>query len=163
MRENLKTILILSVGLLVAACGGAKAPAQAGATDSLSPFNGAWKLNIGKSSIPAEMAPVELTTTIEIDGDHIKITEESMQASGDLQTVTVDAAFDGAEHPVSGSPTIDGAVYALVDSNIIDVVTKKAGKVVMKEHLVVAADGATMTDTMTKKDGSEIGTAIYEK
>ncbi len=86
-----------------------------------------------------------------------------MQPSGDIQTVTVDAAFDGAAHEVSGSPTIDAAIYKLIDPRTIDVVAKKAGKVVMKQHLVVAEDGATMTDAMTHKDGTEIGAALYER
>lgn len=163
MRETFRTIPVLCLGLLAAACGGAKAPAQTEEAAAVSPFNGSWKLNLGKSSIPAEMAPVEMTTIIEVEGDRIKITEESMQASGDIQTVTVEAAFDGAEHPVSGSPTVDAAIYALPDPRTLDVVAKKGGKVVLKQHLVVAEDGATMTETMTKKDGTEIGTALYEK
>jgi hypothetical protein len=163
MRETSKMMVILSLGLLAVTCGGSKASAPTEAAAPVSPFSGVWKLNIGKSSIPAEMAPVEMTTTIELEGDHIKISEESMQASADIQTVTVDAAFDGAAHPVSGSPTIDAAIYKLVDPRTLDVVAKKAGKVVMKEHFVVAEDGATMTDEITKKDGTAIGTAIYEK
>lgn len=161
--RDISTILISALGLLLAAaCGGAQAPASSEAA-AVSPFSGAWKLNLAKSSIPAEMAPVEMTTTIAVEGDHIKISEESMQPSGDIQTVTVDAAFDGAAHEVSGSPTMDAAIYRLVDPRTIDIVAKKAGKVVMKRHLVVAEDGATMTETMTKKDGTEIGTALYEK
>jgi hypothetical protein len=163
MRDTFKMILILSLGVLAAACGGAKAPSPTAPAAPASPFAGVWKLNLGKSSIPAEMAPVEMTTTIEVEGDRIKINEESMQASGDIQTVTVDAAFDGAAHPVSGSPTIDAATYKLVDPHTLDVVAKKDGKVVMKERFVVAEDGATMADEMTKKDGTAIGTAIYEK
>lgn len=164
MFHSSKTIFIWSVCLLVAACGGAQAPAQPeAAAAAVSPFNGAWKLNLAKSSIPPEMAPVEMTTTIEVEGDRLKISEESMQASGDIQTVTVEAAFDGAAHPVAGSPTIDEATYKLVDPRTLDVVDKKAGKIVMKEHFVVAEDGATMTNLMTKKDGTEIGTALYEK
>ena len=165
MIRATRTILISSAILAMAtACGGAKAPAPAAEEAvAVSPLAGVWKLNLGKSSIPAEMAPVEMTTTIEVDGDRIKISEESMQASGDIQTVTVDAAFDGAAHPVDGSPTIDTATYKLVDPRTLDIVDKKAGKIVMKEHFVVAEDGATMTNLMTKKDGTEIGTALYEK
>lgn len=164
MQDTSRTVLILVLGLLLAtACGGAAAPAPAEPIATVSPFAGAWKLNLAKSSIPAETAPVELTMTIEVEDDHIRIGEESMQASADIQTVTIDAAFDGAAHPVSGSPTVDAAIYKLVDERIMEVVFKKGGKVVTKERFVVAEDGATMTSTMTKKDGSEIGTALYEK
>lgn len=165
MIRATRTILISSAILAMAtACGGAKAPAPAAEEAvAVSPLAGVWKLNLGKSSIPAEMAPVEMTTTIEVEGDRIQISEESMQASGDIQTVTVDAAFDGAAHPISGSPTVDAAIYKLVDERTMEVVFKKGGKVVAKERFVVAEDGATMTSTMTKKDGTEIGTALYEK
>jgi len=164
MIRTKRALLIPAMWLLAAACGGAKAPVpgpEPGST--VAPLAGVWKLDLGKSSIPAEMAPVEMTTTIEVEGKRIKITEESMQASGDIQTVTVDAAFDGAAHPVQGSPAIDEAIYELVDPRTLDVVSKKGGKVVMKQHLVVSEDGATMTDTMTHNDGTEIGTALYER
>jgi hypothetical protein len=156
-----KIIPVLAVGLLIAACGGAQATAAADAAAGTSPLAGVWKLSLSKSSIPAETAPVTMTTTIELEGDRIRVSEESMLPSGDIQTVTVDAALNGQYHTVSGSPAIDEASYRLVDPRTLDVVAKKGGKIVLKEHLVVAEDGATMTDEITDADGAAVATAVF--
>lgn len=129
------------------------------------PFTGTWKLNLAKSHLQPPI-PRSLVTHIQCDDKGVSIREEIVDADGKPQTATGKAGFDGKDYPVVGTPFADTVTYQRVDANTIKGTSKKNGKVLVHETVVVAPDGKTMTATYTGTDAqgkAVIGTAFFEK
>jgi hypothetical protein len=129
------------------------------------PFTGTWKLDLGKSRLQPP-APRSLVTHIQCDETGISVREEIVDADGKPLTVTGKAGFDGRDYPVIGTPFADTVSYQRVDAHTIRGASKKGGKVLVHETVIVSQDGKTMTATYTAKDpqGREIvSTAVLEK
>ena len=65
-------------------------------------------------------------------------------ADGAVIEYSVEARFDGAEYPVTGSPLVETMSYTRPEPNRIDGVARKAGVVVFAETVVVSDDGETL-------------------
>jgi hypothetical protein len=152
MRSRLLAVLLCALAMT----------AGAAAQD---PFTGTWKLNHAKSHLPPPV-PRSLVTQIACDDTSVSVREEIVDADGKAQTVTVRAGLDGKDYPVVGTPVADMVSYQRGDARTLKGTSKKGGKVLVHETVVVSADGKTMTATYTGLDaqGKEIvGTAVFEK
>jgi hypothetical protein len=130
-----------------------------------SPLIGTWKLNEGKSKIPAG-APKNTTVVYEQSGDNIKCTVDGVDANGQPTRSEWTGKFDGKDYPVSGDPTADTRTYTAVNSHTLNFVHKKGGKESVLGKIVVSADGKTRTVTTTSTDsnGKKVTSiAVYDK
>ena len=105
--------------------------------------------------------------TVVVDGSSIQVTEELVTGSGERMTISVSARFDGKDYPVKGSPFADSVAYQRVGPRTIQGVGKKDGKVVMRETVVVSADGRSMTGTYSGTDATgkqaATATAVFDR
>lgn len=129
------------------------------------PFSGTWKLNPAKSKLPSP-APQSIVSHIDADSDSIRIREEFVDEKGQKYIVTVEAKFDGKDYPINGSPFADAVSYRRLARRTIEGVAKKAGKVILRESVVVSADGRTLTGTYSSTDAKGeplTGFAVFDK
>jgi hypothetical protein len=128
-------------------------------------FTGTWKLNEGKSKLPAGVQKNE-TVTYENVGDSVKVTLDGIGADGKPSHDVWTGKYDGKDYPVTGSPANDARSYKKIDDRTMEVTAKKAGKVVLTAKISVSADGKTRTVvvTQTGADGKKMtSTAVYDK
>src|SRR5688572_21171263 len=117
------------------------------------PFTGHWTLNPAESRFTVP-PPAEWTQDIKVTADGLRTHERMVGADGTVSEYSVEARFDGAEYPVTGSPLVETMAYARPEPNRIDGVGRKAGAVVFRE--VAMADGETLTMAIAipRPDGS---------
>jgi hypothetical protein len=130
-----------------------------------SPHMGTWKLNEGKSKIPAG-APKNHTTVYEAAGDMIKITVDGVNASGQPTHNEWTGKFDDKDYAVTGDTTSDMRAYKVVDTRTLTFANKKEGKVILTGRIVISKDGKsrTVTTSGTDADGKKIeAIAVYDK
>ena len=121
-------------------------------------FSGKWKLDLTKcTSSTNSFPPADLTTTIEMNTDGIKVTDDfTALTSKEKRHIIRTMKFDGKDYPYVGgnrpSPT-DSAKR--VDARTIDFVRKSEGKPIGESRWTVSADGSTLTMTgwMTPANG----------
>ena len=126
---------------------------------------GTWKLNEAKSKIAAG-SPKNETVTYEAAGDQIKVTIEGTQTDGSKTKTEWTGKFDGKEYASTGNPNEDMRSVKQVNARTLDVVSKKAGKVVLTAHVVVSADGKSRTVTShgTSAEGKKwTSMGVYDK
>src|SRR5262249_4685215 len=129
------------------------------------PFSGFWTL------VPAESklaGPMPRRGTEKLDGweETISGREENGGADGRTLVVTVDAAFDGQDYCVNGSPLADVIAYARPGPHRIDGVAKKDGRVVLTESVTVSEDSRTLTMgyVMRLPDGRDVtSVAVFKR
>ena len=128
---------------------------------------GTWKLNLAKSKFTPGPPPKSQTLKYEPSGANgIKRTNDEVNAKGEPTHSVVAYVFDGKDHPVAGSPTVDTVVNRRMDVYTTERVQKKGGKVVNTLRRVVSRDGKTLTITEEGTDDqgkpfSEV--TIYDK
>jgi len=126
---------------------------------------GTWKLNEAKSKIAAG-APKNSTVVYEAAGDSIKVTIDGNATDGTPTHSEWTGKFDGKDYPCTGNPNEDMRSVKQIDDRTLHVTSKKAGKVVLTAHVVVAANGKTRTVTVNGTDaqGKKYqATAVYDK
>jgi hypothetical protein len=129
------------------------------------PMLGTWKLNVAKSKTTYKSG----TSVIEAVGDAVKVTADLVGADGTAFHWTWTAKYDGKEAPVEGTtPYGPGTTASLsrVDAHTSKVVGKRNGEVVLRQTIVVSADGKSRTVTTSGKDakGQPIETvSVYDK
>ena len=129
------------------------------------PFSGTWVLNLPRSKMPPP-APKSLIVHLVVDAAGLEVTEEIVNSSGERQTIHGKGKFDGKDYPEAGVAYADTFAYQRVARNTIKSVAKKAGKVVVRETVVVSDDGKSMTATYFSTDasGKQITTiAVFER
>lgn len=129
------------------------------------PFSGTWILNLSKSKM-APPIPRSLTTELVVDAIDIQLTEEIVNSTGESQTIRGKAKFDGKDYPATGITYADTFAFQRVNRNTIKSVAKKAGKIIMRETVVVSPDGKIMTATYFPVDGTskqDPTVAVFEK
>jgi hypothetical protein len=129
------------------------------------PFTGTWKLNLAKSNLPPPL-PQSVTTYVQCDGQSINVREETVDDNGQRHTASIKARFDGREYPLIGTPRADTVVYERLDALTIKGTSRKNGKVLVHETVVLSPDGRTLTTTYSGADAegkAVIGTAVFEK
>jgi hypothetical protein len=128
-------------------------------------FMGTWKLNESKSKFPAG-APKNNTVIYEAAGDSTKVTIDGTAADGTPTHSEWTGKFDGKEYPSTGNPNEDMRSAKMINDHTYHVVSKKAGKVVLTAHVVVASDGKSRTVTVhgTDSKGKKYtSVAVYDK
>jgi hypothetical protein len=129
------------------------------------PFNGTWKLNVSASNLPFA-PPRSVVLNIAVDGDDISIAEDSVDAQGRGEIVTIRARFDNQVYPVNGSALADGFAIERVHERAWQARGTKAGNVIFTETVTLAPDGASFREDAetTLADGTHApATLIYER
>ena len=126
---------------------------------------GTWKLNEGKSKIPAG-APKNHTVIYEAAGNSVKVTVDGTNTEGQATHNEWTGMFDGKDYAVTGDPTSDTRAYRRVNSRTLTFNAKKDGKVTLTGRVVISANGKTRTVTTwgTNAQGQKIKSmAVYDK
>ena len=90
--------------------------------------------------------------------------EQIVDDKGRESSVTLAAKFDGNDYPVTGSPHTDAVAYRRIDEHTISGYIKKASNVLLKEKVVISADGKTMTSNYYASQGDAVlGFAVFDK
>jgi hypothetical protein len=129
------------------------------------PFSGVWTLNLQKSALPLPL-PRRVVAHVECDGRTISERVEATDAEGRTSTAFVKAAFDGEFYPLVGSPLADSVRYERLDERTIRGTSRKDGKILVTELVVLSEDGRTMTVTYsgTDAEGKPVtGRSVFEK
>src|SRR5271155_3320671 len=130
----MKRILIFAVFVL--ACLVAR-PLQA----QTNPFDGTWKLNLGKSTFAAGQAPKSLTRTVTTEGDTTKYSFEGVGPDGTPVSYSFSTKYDGKPMPVMGKGMPYGVdVISIKHDGVNKSVgtLEKAGKAVATSLAVVS-------------------------
>ena len=128
-------------------------------------FNGTWKLNVSASSLPFA-PPRSVVLEIAVDGEDVSLTENSVDARGAAETVTIRARFDNQIYPVMGSALADGFAIERVHEDTWRARGTNSGNLIFTETIVLAPDGASIREDAetTLADGSRApATLIYER
>ncbi|HET7295402.1 MAG TPA: hypothetical protein VFM88_23495 [Vicinamibacteria bacterium] len=126
---------------------------------------GTWKLNEGKSQLPAGTSR-GVTVTYAAAGDSVKVTVDGLDKDGKPAHNEWTGKYDGKDYPVVGDPNTDTRAYKKVDDRTLELTGKKDGKVSVTGRIVVSPDGKTRTVTLTTTDPSGkqmTSTAVYDK
>ena len=126
---------------------------------------GTWKLNEGKSKIPAGINKNTMVVYAE-QGDKIKVTVDGLDKDGKPTHGVWVGKADGKAYKVKGNLAWDEAAYKVVNDNTYQITTMKGGKVFSNGKSTVSADGKTRTVATegTNADGKKFKTkAVYDK
>jgi hypothetical protein len=130
------------------------------AAQSPNPRIGKWKL---KQEAPP---PASNIMTYEAVAGGMKVTVDSVSASGQKGHWTYTTMLDGKDVPITGYSTADTAAVTVVNATTNEIVYKKAGTITQLATNVLSADGKTLTVTFnrTNAQGQPVTTvAVYEK
>jgi hypothetical protein len=142
------------------AIGGLASLAAAQGTDLLA---GTWQLNVAKSKYEGGTPPKSQTTTLHAMDGGLHETVERANADGTTTRWEVMAKYDGRDNPVKGDPSRDTVAMTRVDQNTVDIVNKKAGAVVSRMRIVVAADGKSRTNTVMDPAGKTTAVLFFDR
>lgn len=137
-------------------------PAPASAPD---PFTGTWKLNVAASQLPFA-PPRSVVLQIVATADEVTLVENSIDANGAAETVTIRAAFDGRTYPVEGSALADGFAVERLTAGAWKASGSKGSVPVFSETITLAEDGASFREDAqtTLADGSRASAMLlYER
>lgn len=120
---------------------------------------GTWKLIVAKSKYVPGPAPKSLTVKFEPNGANgVKVTVDSVTASGETTKHQYTAVYDGKDTPVAGDPTRDTTSLKRLDAFHMEYVNKKDGKIVSIYRESVSKDRKSRT--VTQKGKTPQGQAI---
>jgi hypothetical protein len=142
---------------IIAVAFGATAHAQA---------VGTWKLNLAKSKYQQGQTPKSTTLVYEAAGAGIKVTVDTVPATGPAIHYAYTANYDGKDVPVVGNPNADMAARTRVNATTTRLVNKMGGKILSTVTIVTSADGKTLTITTAGTDAKGLNidsVAVYEK
>ena len=126
------------------------------------PFVGTWKLNLDQSKVEPGPIVREETRTYESAGaDELKLVVHGTDATGAAYSYSATGKMDGSDCPMLGTGTRNGAdstSWLRVDPHTLESTVKKAGAVVNRARLTVAADGRVLTITEHGVNASGIAT-----
>ena len=125
----------------------------------MDPFTGRWVVDLKESRFVGPV-PAEWTQDIEASDTRIHARERVVAKDGTVSEYSVDAGFDGAEYPVTGSPLVETMSYARPEPSRIDGVGHKAGKVVFLEVVMADGDTLTMALAIPRPDGSAVEAVV---
>jgi len=148
--------IALTLGLIFAA----------GALYAADPWMGTWKLNEGKSKIPADTQKNHTVVYKSGMMGKVKITVDGTDAEGKPAHNEWSGKFDGKDYAVKGDPNSDMRAYTKVNDHTLNMTAKKAGKVTMSGRAVLSADGKSRTVTLngTNAKGKKVkAVAVYDK
>ena len=108
------------------------------------PNIGTWKLNEGKSKIPAGVAK-NTTVVYSAAGDMTKVTTDGVDGSGSPTHSEWTGKFDGKPYPVTGMSTVDERAVTAKGDRTLEIVNSKGGKTVGTAKVELAKDGKSRT------------------
>ncbi len=129
------------------------------------PFTGTWNLNTAASQLPFA-PPRSVVLRIEAGDDEVSLVENSTDAGGASETVTIRAKFDGQTYPVQGSGLVDGFAIERLAPRTWRASGSKSGTPVFSETIMLSADGASFREhaQTTLADGSHADAVlVYER
>jgi hypothetical protein len=129
------------------------------------PNVGTWKLNEGKSKIPAG-ASKNTSVVYTEEGDSLKCVVEGVDGSGQALHNEWTGKFDGKDYPLTGDPTADSRAVQMTGPNHYKLTNKKDGKMTPSGTIVLSADGKTRTVTVNATDpkGKKVKSSfVYDK
>jgi len=131
------------------------------------PQIGSWQLNVAKSTFSPGPAPKSGTTKIDPAGPGAKVVVEQTAADGTVRNWEFANSYDGRDVPITGNnPDADTVARTRISANVVETISKKAGKVVATQQSTVSADGKTRTVTTkgVNAAGQKINNvAVYER
>ena len=150
---------VVALGLLVVLAGATLA-------QSSRPTNiGAWRLDLAKSKISADLAPKSADFRVEAAGAGAKVTVDAAYADGTVRHWAYTANYDGKDYSITGNCQYgDFVAVTRVDANTTTHIYKKGETVTVTQTAVVSSDRKTMTITSTGKNalGQAVNTlAVY--
>jgi hypothetical protein len=122
---------------------------------------GTWQLNVAQSNYQGGAPPKTQTTTLHAMDGGIHEVVERVNADGTTTKWDVMVKYDGRDYPVKGDPSRDTVAMTKIDQNTVDVVNKKAGTVVSRMRIVVAADGKSRTNTVMDPSAQKITAVLF--
>lgn len=125
------------------------------AAQDIDPLAGTWQLDVARSKYAGTAPPKSQTTTLRAVEGGLHERVERVNADGTTTQWDVTARYDGRDYPVKGDPSRDTVAMTKVDRNTVDIVNKKAGAVVSRMRIVVAADGKSRTNTVMDPSGQK--------
>ena len=126
---------------------------------------GTWKLNEGKSKIPAGFMK-NTNVVYEAAGDNVKASTDGIDRDGKPFHTEWTGKFDGKDYPLTGDPTSDARSYKTINEHTLAIANKKGGKVTTSGRIVVSPDGTSRTLSVTGTDsaGKKVSSvAVYDK
>jgi hypothetical protein len=151
------TAIPMSRFVMAAAVSACAALAAAQTSD---PLTGTWRLNVAQSKYESAVPPKSQTTTLHgVDGGLHEVVER-LNADGTTTRWEVTAKYDGRDYPVTGDPSRDTVAMTRSDSGTVDIVNKKAGAVVSRMRIAVAADGRSRTNTVKDPSGQKTAAVL---
>jgi hypothetical protein len=159
------TALVVCLFISLTACTQVPVHAQTLASDV---FSGNWKTNPAKSKYdPANLKPKSAgTSKIDAIANGLKFTNHGFDPAGALTQSEWSGKFDGKDNPVKSDPSRDTAALTKIDDYTIEIISKKAGKVVNTNRIVFSRDGRTRTEFPqgTDSQGRKFNnTVVYER
>lgn len=125
---------------------------------------GTWKLNVQKSKFNPGPAPQSQVITWEKAGDAMKFMAQTVAVDGKTASMEYTYKYDGKDHPVNGSPTVDSVSVKVIDANTTERTDKKGGKVTLVYRRSIAGNVMTVTVKGTNASGQAVDSvAVYEK
>jgi hypothetical protein len=129
------------------------------------PSMGTWKLNEAKSKITPGTTKNTHVVYSSMFGQ-VKIKSDGIDANGKPIHVEWSGKFDGKDYPVTGDPNSDARSYTKVNDRTLATTAKKNGKVTVRGHIVISADGRSRTVSLngsTPKGKKFKNVAVYDK
>lgn len=151
-------VVVAVAGLVIASVAAQK--------HELGPFAGTWKLNIEKSKDSSGPLPKSLTLKWEPAPSGFVFVVEGINAQGKPTRISTNAAFDGRDYPLEGSPQKTMRTYRRIDERTFEETDKVNGKAMVTRRIAVSPDGKAVTVTLkgTNAQGQPVsGVRIYEK
>jgi hypothetical protein len=116
------------------------------------PQLGTWVLDVNKSTFKFGPVPRSEIRVFTMAGENLKFTSDGVDAGGRAWHNEYTAKLDGKDYPISGPQDLDSISLKRVNPFILEVMMKKAGKVVITGTRVISKDGKTATVTNTRTD-----------
>jgi len=125
--------------------------------------SGTWKMNFDKSHYSPGPTPTSLMVIVETDANDYKVDATGIDGNGKPIHIQYDAKFDGKDYPASGIAGADVVSVKRVDTNTIETMEKKDGKVVMLILSKVSKDGKSRTSTWRglTSDGKDVYNVVF--
>lgn len=129
------------------------------------PLTGTWVYQPEKSTSTGPQLE-KWVQWIEATQETMRAREEVVAATGQRANVSLEAKFDGAEYPVTGSSLSETIAYRRIGALEITGIGRKNGRVTLRETVRVAEDGKSLTLTFSifaSEKQIMNGVAVFER
>jgi hypothetical protein len=124
-------------------------------------FVGTWKLNVAKSN--ANPNPKSQILKIAAQDSGFRWAFDTVDADGKATGGVWSGKYDGKDYSLTENSDFDTVATKKINSNTLDSVMKKGGKVVGTGQEVVSKDGKTLTLTSKLTNAQGQSVSVYDK